>query len=63
MSRPLHCECFSSACLTVGKDANIVTIHTRLHEWLDLLKNVSLSAFRPKDAIYEVREDFFLAEN
>ena len=52
--RALHCVCLSRSCLTVGEDAHIVSVETRLYKRLDLIEYVSLRATRSKDAIKEV---------
>lgn len=47
----LHRESLARTCLTIRKDADIVAIETRLNEWLDLLKDVSLTAVRGENPI------------
>ena len=36
----LHGECLPRACLAVGKDANVVTIHARGHKGLHLTEHL-----------------------
>lgn len=47
----LHGECLARAGLAVRKDAHIVAVDARLHEWRHVGEHLRLRALRAKHAI------------